>query len=78
MTHQSVESWDGASLYYQYIKDISKYPLLKKDEEIDESSEFEIDTEKQGGWSPCWNVKEYGKESPGIVTECGAAWRFWE
>jgi RNA polymerase primary sigma factor len=34
MTHQSVESWDGASLYYQYIKDISKYPLLKKDEEI--------------------------------------------
>jgi len=34
MTYQSVESWDGASLYYQYIKDISKYPLLKKDEEI--------------------------------------------
>jgi RNA polymerase primary sigma factor len=34
MTHQSVESWDGASLYYQYIKDISKYPLLKKDEEL--------------------------------------------
>jgi len=33
MTHQSVESWDGASLYYQYIKDISKYPLLKKGEE---------------------------------------------
>ncbi len=34
MTHQSVESWDGASLYYQYIKDISKYPLLKKGEEL--------------------------------------------
>jgi RNA polymerase primary sigma factor len=35
MTHQTVESWDGASLYYQYIKDISKYPLLKKDEELE-------------------------------------------
>jgi RNA polymerase primary sigma factor len=34
MTHPSVESWDGASLYYQYIKDISKYPLLKKGEEL--------------------------------------------
>jgi len=34
MTNQSVESWDGASLYYQYIKDISKYPLLKKGEEM--------------------------------------------
>lgn len=33
MTNQSIESWDGASLYYQYIKDISKYPLLKKGEE---------------------------------------------
>lgn len=33
MTHQTMESWDGASLYYQYIKDISKYPLLKKGEE---------------------------------------------
>ncbi len=35
MTHQSMEAWDGAGLYYQYIKDISKYPLLKKDEEIE-------------------------------------------
>jgi RNA polymerase primary sigma factor len=34
MTHHSSESWDGASLYYQYIKDISKYPLLKKGEEM--------------------------------------------
>ena len=33
MTHQSIEAWDGAGLYYQYIKDIAKYPLLKKGEE---------------------------------------------
>ena len=33
MTHQSAESWDGATLYYQYIKDISKYPLLTRAEE---------------------------------------------
>jgi RNA polymerase primary sigma factor len=35
MTHQTAESWDGASLYYQYIKDISKYPLLSKAEEYE-------------------------------------------
>ena len=34
MTHQTIEAWDGASLYYQYIKDISKYPLLTKDQEL--------------------------------------------
>ena len=35
MTHQSVESWEGATLYYQYIKDISRYPLLTRKEEIE-------------------------------------------
>ena len=35
MTHQTAESWDGATLYYQYIKDISKYPLLSKSEEVE-------------------------------------------
>jgi RNA polymerase primary sigma factor len=34
MTHQHSESWDGASLYYQYIKDIGRYPLLTKNEEV--------------------------------------------
>jgi RNA polymerase primary sigma factor len=33
MTHQFSESWEGASLYYQYIKDISRYPLLTRPEE---------------------------------------------
>jgi RNA polymerase primary sigma factor len=35
MTHQTAESWDGATLYYQYIKDISKYPLLTRAEETE-------------------------------------------
>ncbi len=35
MTHSATESWDGASLYYQYIKDISKYPLLTKSQEVE-------------------------------------------
>lgn len=33
MTHQSMEAWEGASLYYQYIKDISRYALLTRKEE---------------------------------------------
>jgi len=33
MTHQSMEAWEGASLYYQYIKDITKYSLLTRKEE---------------------------------------------
>src|SRR5215217_760135 len=35
MTHQSMEAWEGASLYYQYIKDITKYPLLTRPEEVE-------------------------------------------
>src|SRR3954464_4443948 len=35
MTHQSMEAWEGASLYYQYIKDISRYPLLTRKEEVE-------------------------------------------
>ena len=35
MTHQSMEPWEGASLYYQYIKDISRYPLLTRKEEVE-------------------------------------------
>lgn len=35
MTHQSMEAWEGASLYYQYIKDISRYPLLTRREEVE-------------------------------------------
>lgn len=35
MTHQSTEAWEGASLYYQYIKDITKYPLLTRPEEVE-------------------------------------------
>ncbi len=35
MTHQSMEAWEGASLYYQYIKDISRYPLLTRKEETE-------------------------------------------
>jgi len=33
MTHQSLEAWEGASLYYQYIKDIGRYSLLTRKEE---------------------------------------------
>ncbi len=33
MTHQSMEAWEGASLYYQYIKDITRYSLLTRKEE---------------------------------------------
>lgn len=35
MTHASMEAWEGASLYYQYIKDINKYPLLTRPEEVE-------------------------------------------
>ncbi len=35
MTNQSTEAWEGASLYYQYIKDISRYPLLTRKEEVE-------------------------------------------
>jgi RNA polymerase primary sigma factor len=35
MTNQSMEAWEGASLYYQYIKDISRYPLLTRKEEVE-------------------------------------------
>jgi RNA polymerase primary sigma factor len=30
-----MEPWEGASLYYQYIKDISRYPLLTRKEEVE-------------------------------------------
>lgn len=35
MTHASMEAWEGATLYYQYIKDINKYPLLTRAEEVE-------------------------------------------
>jgi RNA polymerase primary sigma factor len=35
MTHQSSEAWEGATLYYQYIKDINKYSLLTRAEEVE-------------------------------------------
>ncbi|HEX2613003.1 MAG TPA: RNA polymerase sigma factor RpoD/SigA [Fibrobacteria bacterium] len=35
MTHSSMEAWEGATLYYQYIKDINKYPLLTRAEEVE-------------------------------------------
>jgi RNA polymerase primary sigma factor len=35
MTHASMEAWEGATLYYQYIKDINKYPLLTRPEEVE-------------------------------------------
>jgi RNA polymerase primary sigma factor len=30
-----MEAWEGATLYYQYIKDINKYPLLTRAEEVE-------------------------------------------
>jgi len=30
-----MEAWEGATLYYQYIKDINKYPLLTRSEEVE-------------------------------------------
>jgi RNA polymerase primary sigma factor len=35
MTHSSMEAWEGSTLYYQYIKDINKYPLLTRAEEVE-------------------------------------------
>jgi len=35
MTYQGNDAWDGAGLYYQYIKDISRYPLLTRPEEVE-------------------------------------------
>ncbi|MEO7426058.1 MAG: RNA polymerase sigma factor RpoD/SigA [Fibrobacteria bacterium] len=57
MTYQSVESWDGASLYYQYIKDISKYPLLKKDEEIAVLMKVQTGDQKAINKLVCANLK---------------------
>src|SRR3954462_10414647 len=57
MTHQTVESWDGASLYYQYIKDISKYPLLKKDEEIAVLNKVQSGDQKAINKLVCSNLK---------------------
>ncbi len=57
MTHQSIESWDGASLYYQYIKDISKYPLLKKGEEIVLLQKIQSGDQKAINRLVCANLK---------------------
>jgi len=57
MTHQSVESWEGASLYYQYIKDISKYPLLKKDEELEILKKIQTGDQRAIHKLVCSNLK---------------------
>lgn len=57
MTHQTVESWDGASLYYQYIKDISKYPLLKKDEELEILKRIQSGDQRAINKLVCSNLK---------------------
>ena len=57
MTHQTMESWDGATLYYQYIKDISKYPLLKKGEEIELLKRIKDGDQKAINRLVCANLK---------------------
>ncbi len=57
MTQHVTESWDGASLYYQYIKDISRYPLLTKDQEVHLLRRIQTGDQKALHHLVCANLK---------------------
>jgi RNA polymerase primary sigma factor len=57
MTHQSLEAWEGASLYYQYIKDISRYPLLTRKEEVELLKRVKAGDQRAMNRLVCSNLK---------------------
>ena len=57
MTHQSMEAWEGASLYYQYIKDISRYPLLTRKEEVELLKRVKAGDQRATNKLVCSNLK---------------------
>jgi RNA polymerase primary sigma factor len=57
MTHQSIESWEGATLYYQYIKDISRYPLLTRKEEVELLKRVKAGDQRAMNRLVCSNLK---------------------
>ena len=57
MTHQSTEAWEGATLYYQYIKDITKYPLLTRAEEVELLTRVKEGDQRAMNLLVCSNLK---------------------
>jgi len=57
MTYLGNDNWDGASLYYQYIKDISRYPLLTRPEEIELLKRVKAGDQKAMHRLVCSNLK---------------------
>ena len=57
MTHQSTEAWEGATLYYQYIKDINKYPLLTRPEEVELLTRVKAGDQRAMNLLVCSNLK---------------------
>ena len=57
MTHQSMEAWEGATLYYQYIKDINKYPLLTRVEEVELLTRVKAGDHRAVNLLVCSNLK---------------------
>lgn len=57
MTHQSTEAWEGATLYYQYIKDITKYPLLTRAEEVELLTRVKAGDQRAMNRLVCSNLK---------------------
>ena len=57
MTHQSTEAWEGATLYYQYIKDITKYPLLTRPEEVELLTRVKEGDQRAMNLLVCSNLK---------------------
>src|SRR3954469_19813597 len=57
MTHQSMEAWEGATLYYQYIKDIGRYPLLTRREEVELLKRVKAGDQRAMNRLVCSNLK---------------------
>jgi RNA polymerase primary sigma factor len=57
MTFLGSDNWDGASLYYQYIKDISRYPLLTRPEEVELLKRVKAGDQKAMNRLVCSNLK---------------------
>lgn len=57
MTYLGSDNWDGASLYYQYIKDISRYPLLTRPEEVELLKRVKTGDQKAMNRLVCSNLK---------------------
>jgi RNA polymerase primary sigma factor len=57
MTYLGSDNWDGAGLYYQYIKDISRYPLLTRGEEVELLKRVKAGDQKAMNRLVCSNLK---------------------